>query len=92
MVDGAPTTLAMPIIFVGSEYNGFEEPNEYFDYAWSDTDIYKKLKEKGYDIRFCLTPRSIRKVPFGVANNIVSAPDIYFIGDKLKYLQKIYIH
>ena len=82
--------MAMPIILTGSEYDGFEEPNEYFDHAWSDTDIYNKLKEKGYDIRFYSTPGSIRNVPLGVANNIVSAPDIYFIGDKLKYLQKIY--
>lgn len=90
MGGGASTQLGMPVILTGCEYDGIEDPEEYFDSVWEDTKLYKHLKNIGYDIRFFCTPGCVRNLPLGYVENIVQADDIYYIPEPLKYLEKIY--
>ena len=91
MGGGAPTQLGMPVILTGCEYDGFEEPDEYFDNIWKDTTLYDDLKEDGYDVRFYATPGCVRNIPVGYVENIVPADDIYYIPEPMKYMEKIYM-
>lgn len=91
MGGGAPTQLGMPVILTGCEYDGFEEPDEYFDNIWKDTTLYDGLKADGYDVRFYATPGCVRNIPVGYVENIVPADDIYYIPEPMKYMEKIYM-
>lgn len=49
---GANTTVAMPILLTGIEYDPMQSREEYKEEIWDNVPFYDQLHEKGYDIRF----------------------------------------
>lgn len=48
----APTSISMPLLFTGMEYDPGQPLEEYRKTAWQETSFYDDIHAKGYDVRF----------------------------------------
>lgn len=66
---GAPTSIAMPLLMTGSEYDPAQPMEDYLKEAWAETSLYNDLHQKGYDIRVFSTPHDLAEFPEGTFDN-----------------------
>lgn len=88
---GSYTDLGIPTLLTGVEYD--PEYISYSDYlldAWSSVDIYRKLADEGYDIRFYTDRRYVTNVSDKVISNVVSGGGDYYIEDKIPFAKQLY--
>lgn len=48
---GAPTTVAMPVLLTGIEYDPMQARQDYSAEIWEETQLYDDLHQNGYDVR-----------------------------------------
>ncbi len=66
---GAPTSIAMPLLLTGSEYDPAQPIRDYLSEAWEETQLYEDLHENGYDVRFYTTPADVTGFSEGTVDN-----------------------
>lgn len=87
---GSYTDLGIPTLMTGVEYDPeYMSYDEYLDDAWGTVDIYDKLSNEGYDIRFYTDNRYVRNVTSGVVDNVTEGASHYYIGEKLDFTRKM---
>lgn len=87
---GSYTDLGIPVLMTGVEYDPeYMSYNEYLDDAWGIVDIYDRLSEEGWDIRFYTDNRYVRNVSSGVVDNVIEGFSHYYIDEKLDFTRKM---
>lgn len=93
---GASTRVALPLLMTGVEYDPMQPMDAYTQEIWEETELYKDLHEKGYDVRFYTTARYLSRLPEGVADNYTVTGDSWIydypvFGTQLYKLVNFYL-
>lgn len=87
---GASTALAMPVMLTGVEYDPtWMDWNDYINDVWENANLYKELKNYGYDIQFFSDIDSFHGITPDKVNNLVNIEN-YRIKNPLSFSKSWY--
>lgn len=85
---GAPTRFGMPVILTGTEYDTYEDEDEYYDNAWADATLWTDMKSEDYDVRmYASVIDALYRMPNEYAENIIDADNAYRVLSKSGFLK-----
>lgn len=88
---GAYTSVGMPMFFTGMEFDSsWQNYDDYLQEAWSEVDLYEKLKEQNFDIRIFTDGRYLTNVSDDVITNAMYVGNSYYIENYVDFAEDIY--
>lgn len=85
---GSTTTLGIPVLLTGAEYDPMQSIEEYDTWAWNDVELYDDLHSEGYDIRLSAEMYHTLMSAKGKVDNV--ARTTYRISDYNRFLKETY--